>query len=109
MAMIVPRAVEPDAEGRVLRVTWADGHRSVIPYQTLREQCPCAGCRTAREEGKRPLLMVLATRLLGWKRLGNYALHFSWGDSHQDGIFAYDYLRGLCPCEDCADRDAAGP
>ena len=54
-----------------------------------------------RDEGKKPLSMVLSTKLLEWKRLGNYALHFSWGDSHSEGIVAYDYLRGLCPCGEC--------
>lgn len=93
--MPVPRKVEPDAETRELRLLWSDGVRSVIPFRTLRDRCPCARCRTSREQGRRPLEMALTTKLLGWKRLGNYALHFSWGDSHSEGIFSYEYLREI--------------
>ena len=99
--MPVPRKVEPDLEKRVLHLVWSDGHRSAIPFQRLRDACPCARCITAREQGRVPLAMVLTTKLLGWKRIGNYALHFAWGDSHSEGIFAYDFLRGLCPCGAC--------
>ena len=99
--MIVPRVVTPDPAARSLRVTWADAHESVIPYQRLREHCPCARCRDDRDKGMKPLAMALTTKLDGWKRIGNYALNFSWGDSHAEGIYAYDFLRGLCPCGAC--------
>lgn len=99
--MISAAKIETDQAARLLRVLWGDGHRSEIPYQSIRERCPCAHCRSQRETGRKPLSMALATKLLGWKRMGNYAAHFSWGDSHQDGIFAWDYLRTLCPCGAC--------
>jgi DUF971 family protein len=100
--MIVPREVVPDKETRSLRVKWADGHLSFIPYQTLRDRCPCARCRDERGAGRKPLPMALTTKLDSWKRVGNYALTFAWGDSHSEGIFAYDFLRGLCPCGTCS-------
>lgn len=100
--MIVPRNVERDAAKRELHIVWADGHESRIPYQTLRDRCPCARCRDLREQGKKPLAMVLTTKLDAWARVGNYALNFSWGDSHSEGIFAYDFLRGLCACGVCS-------
>lgn len=100
--MIVPREVRPDPDKRALLVKWADGHESAIPYLVLRERCPCARCRDAREQGRKPLVMTQTTKLDTWKRIGNYALSFAWGDSHSEGIFAYDFLRGLCPCGKCA-------
>ena len=108
--MIVPRDVVPDPEKRALFVKWADGHDSVIAYQSLRDACPCARCRETRGQGKKPLAMAMTTKLASWKRVGNYALSFSWGDSHSEGIFAYDFLRGLCPCGACGipERHAAG-
>ena len=105
--MIVPRRIEPDLEKRELRVLWSDAHHSAIPFQILRDHCPCARCRTSREQGKKMLSMALTTKLLSWKKLGNYAIHFAWGDSHSDGIFAYDFLRGLCPCAICVAAAAA--
>jgi DUF971 family protein len=99
--MIVPRTVTPDAAKRELAVVWADGHESRIPYQSLRDHCPCARCREQREAGKKPFTMALTLKLDSWRRVGNYALTFSWGDSHSEGIFAYDFLRGLCPCGVC--------
>lgn len=108
-AMPVPRKVDPDVERRELRVLWNDGHSGVVPFQVLRDECPCARCRSAREQGRRPLPMALTTKLLGWQKVGNYALRFSWGDSHADGIFAFDVLRSLCRCADCAPAPAAPP
>lgn len=95
MPMPVPREVRPDLATRTLHLVWSDGATSAIPFDTLRDNCPCARCRPAREAGRKPLKMVLTTKLLDWKRLGNYALHFSWGDSHSDGIFSYTLLREL--------------
>jgi DUF971 family protein len=100
--MVIPRKVEPDAAARALVVLWADGHESRIPYQRLRDMCPCARCHEARGKGRmRPLPMAATTRLDAVKRVGNYGLNFEWGDSHSEGIFVYDFLRGLCPCGAC--------
>ena len=40
-------------------------------------------------------------KILSWKRVGNYAVQFSFSDGHSTGIYAYEYLRTLCPCEQC--------
>jgi DUF971 family protein len=38
--------------------------------------------------------------------VGRYALQFTWSDGHDTGIYAFDYLRQLCPCDACrADPD----
>jgi hypothetical protein len=34
--------------------------------------------------------------------VGNYAIQFDYSDGHSTGIYSYDYLRTMCPCEDCA-------
>ncbi|HEY1266366.1 MAG TPA: gamma-butyrobetaine hydroxylase-like domain-containing protein [Candidatus Binatia bacterium] len=33
--------------------------------------------------------------------VGNYAIMFRWGDGHETGIYTFQYLRSLCPCEEC--------
>jgi DUF971 family protein len=39
--------------------------------------------------------------------VGRYAVSIEWSDGHDDGIYSYETLRGLCPCGRC--RDAAQP
>jgi hypothetical protein len=34
--------------------------------------------------------------------MGNYALQIDFNDGHATGIFSFDYLRTICPCEECA-------
>jgi DUF971 family protein len=38
----------------------------------------------------------------GAKTVGNYALQIDFSDGHTTGIYSYDYLRTICPCEECA-------
>ena len=33
--------------------------------------------------------------------VGRYALQIFWNDGHSAGIYAFDYLRSLCPCPEC--------
>jgi DUF971 family protein len=33
--------------------------------------------------------------------VGRYALTFVWSDGHSTGIFPFDYLRQICPCDEC--------
>ena len=35
------------------------------------------------------------TELREIERVGNYALSFTWGDSHSSGIYSFRYLRAL--------------
>ena len=34
--------------------------------------------------------------------VGRYALRFRWSDGHDTGLYPWDLLRRLCPCEVCA-------
>lgn len=42
--------------------------------------------------------------LKGAEVIGNYAMRFSWGDGHQEGIYTWEHLRSLCECEICQER-----
>jgi DUF971 family protein len=35
------------------------------------------------------------------KAVGNYAVQIDFSDGHTTGIYSYDYLRTICPCEEC--------
>jgi DUF971 family protein len=33
--------------------------------------------------------------------VGGYAIRMSWSDGHNTGIYSFDHLRRICPCEAC--------
>lgn len=100
--------------GAGVDITWADGHSSHYDFTYLRDQCPCATCND--ERAKKEAAPIATTNLLSSPLLpmykpkpraqaatqvGNYAVQISFTDGHSTGIFSYDYLRTLCPCEEC--------
>ena len=99
--------------GAGVDIVWADGHASHYDFPYLREQCPCATCND--ERGKKedlasaqktafaPLPMFKPKTLAQTATpVGNYALGISFTDGHSTGIFSYEYLRAVCPCQECA-------
>ncbi len=101
---IEPVEIELD-RAKELRIRWADGHLCVYPLALLRRSCPCATCRTAREEQAREMLPVVRTpetqrdMVMAEKAelVGHYALRIQWKDGHDTGIYDYELLRSLCP------------
>ena len=99
--------------GAGVDITWADGHSSHYDFTYLRDQCPCATCNDerAKKESMPPATNLLSSPLLPMYKpkpraqaatqVGNYAVQISFTDGHSTGIFSYDYLRTLCPCEEC--------
>lgn len=82
-----------------LKVVWSDGHESLYSWVLLRTSCPCAACRRPGFSG---LVMAPADiRPLEIKPVGRYAMAVRWSDGHTTGIFSYEHLRSLCPCEAC--------
>lgn len=104
--------------GAGVDVVWADQHGSHYDFAYLREQCPCAMCDDERQKkhevkaptdsGKSPgfgaPLPMFKPRptARAAKAVGNYALQIDFSDGHSTGIYSYDYLRTICPCEECA-------
>jgi DUF971 family protein len=95
-------------ERQALEVTWADGHRSAFPLKYLRSRCPCATCRTAREEARtNPFHVVSGGEtaasyvIAGVEPVGRYGMRIAWKDGHATGIYTFEYLRELCPCDAC--------
>jgi DUF971 family protein len=86
-----------------IRIDWRDGHSSDYPLAWLRDHCPCAGCK--KEVQQTPFQMYKPVlRIESVEPVGNYALRIHWNDGHNSGIYAYDYLRKICPCEGCTGR-----
>ena len=87
-----------------LRIEWDDGHNSRYTLKSLRDNCPCASCKTEREENPGALLPVLTPGqydLRGIEPVGSYALQIFWDDGHRTGIYTYEHLRQLCECDIC--------
>ncbi len=87
-----------------LEVEWGDGVKSVYPISYLRTMCPCAMCKTVREEQKgkgKSLLRILPGNFadpilaVGAELVGNYALRIDWSDKHGSGIYSFQYLREI--------------
>ncbi len=98
-----PRTVEPTEDGHWLRIVWADGHVSEYEPRRIRLVCPCAGC--IDEYTHQPLLdpSTVAADIMpvAIEYVGRYALKFTWPDGHDTGMYPWDLLRGICPCDEC--------
>jgi DUF971 family protein len=115
------------SSGAGIDITWSDGHASHYNFAYLREECPCAMCNDEREKKadrqrkdeqlkkenavqtaapalNSPLLPMFKPKLSAKAAhaVGNYALQIDFNDGHGTGIYSFDYLRTICPCEDCA-------
>ena len=51
--------------------------------------------------GPAPVYRPESFQLRGIERVGNYALQPSWSDGHDYGIWPYEKLRAMCPCDEC--------
>ena len=104
-----PSGMTADKNKRTLTVTWNDGHVSDYPFALLRAACPCASCRGGHERmSALPDPEIFATylpvdspstRMETLKAVGSYAIMIVWEDGHDYGIYNWQYLKALCPCE----------
>lgn len=99
-----PQTVEPTDDGKRLRIVWRDGHVSEYRPRSIRLACPCAGC--VDEFTGRPILhpgsVPSDINPVAIDYVGRYALKFTWPDGHDTGMYPWDLLRSLCPCDACA-------
>ena len=88
---------------RIVSILWSDSHLSYLIVKDIRDSCPCATCRTAREGFKKsiPLLPEDSYKILNFQKIGQYAIQIKWGDGHETGIFSYERLMEMCTCIDC--------
>lgn len=102
-----PKEIEVSNSEQELIIEWADGHHSAYPLFGLRKNCPCVTCRGGHHQmGRfdRALFFVEPTRhfeVEDIKQVGNHAIKITWNDGHNTGMYQWDTLRNLCPCEKC--------
>lgn len=96
-----PTEIRRLPESRQLRVVWSDGHRAEYDYDYLRGYCPCAACQGHGTGAVRYRPSEQPVEPLAIEPVGNYAVSFQWSDGHATGIYRFDFLRTICPCEAC--------
>jgi DUF971 family protein len=99
--------------GEGVEIQWGDGHVSSYSFAFLRNACPCALCDEERTKSDRPPgedphqkpgelpMFKPAARPVSAEPVGKYALRFKWNDAHELGIYSWQWLRQICPCEEC--------
>jgi DUF971 family protein len=110
------------SSGAGIDIAWSDGHASHYDFKYLREECPCAMCNDERQKKadaphkpgpqlNSPLLPMFKPKVTARAAhaVGNYALQIDFNDGHGTGIFSFDFLRTICPCEACAREHRATP
>jgi len=92
-----PQDIQPI--GFELAIKWENGEEDFIPLEKLRRACPCAVCKGEVDilgnlyKSPEAPLMAKSFVLTGFVRVGGYAIQPVWGDGHNTGIYAYEYLR----------------
>jgi DUF971 family protein len=96
--------------GEGVEITWSDGHTSRYDFAYLRDHCPCALCNDERAK-KLEFGGAAAAALPMFKprvkaksatAVGHYAVQIEFSDGHSTGIYSFEHLREICPCEACA-------
>lgn len=121
MANAEPKSVKVHlTAGTGVDIEWKDGHESHYQFQYLRDACPCALCDEERSKaGREPWeppkgsadalpMFKPAMKALTAEGAGKYAIKFKWNDGHELGIYSWEYLREICPCEECRAARKAG-
>jgi len=96
--MLTP--VDVQIIGSEVALRWSDGRETYFPADYLRAASPSAETHGERDifgqqhggHGPRDFSGVA---VVGWERIGNYALRFDFSDGHRTGLYAYDYLLKL--------------
>jgi DUF971 family protein len=103
-----PPSAEADhiaiSRSKGIRIDWKDGHHSEYGLAYLRDKCPCASCTGAPRAQSPFQLYKPVLKMVDVEPVGSYAVQIHWNDGHATGIYAYDFLRRICPCPDCQPR-----
>lgn len=102
-----PQKIEVSNSEQQLEIHWSDGHHSVYPLYGLRKNCPCVTCRGGHgnmDSFDTSLFFVDPVQhyqVEDIRQVGNHAIRITWSDGHNAGMYQWETLRRLCPCEEC--------
>src|SRR6476620_10157484 len=109
------------SKSKGIRIDRHDGHHSNLPLALLRDNCPCATCTGAhgtepqksnysKPVDPSPFKMFEPTlKMLDVEAVGSYAVKINWSDGHSTGLYTWEVLRKICPCEECAPKSVTAP
>jgi DUF971 family protein len=103
------------SKSKGIKIDWKDGHHSDYSLAYLRDECPCAHCTGAhgtppqKTSYSKPAadpfpIFKPALKMLTVEPVGSYAIRIGWNDGHSSGIYSWQHLRDICPCEECRAR-----
>lgn len=104
---VMPVEIDVSNSEQQLRIEWSDSHRSVYTLYGLRKNCPCVECRGGHgrmNSYDRSYFFVDPPRHVeveDIRQIGNHAIRIYWNDGHSSGMYQWETLRDLCPCEEC--------
>ncbi len=107
----VPDQVEVSNTGQQMTIVWSDGHKSEYTLFGLRKNCPCVECRGGHGQMgsfDKSLFRVEPTREVEVEQIrqvGNHAIRIYWSDGHNSGMYQWETLRRLCPCDECYEME----
>ena len=86
--------------GQEVAIAWDDGVETYYTFEQLRAASPSASNKGERDVlgnqyGGDGAKSFPGVQVLGWERIGNYALRFEFSDGHRTGLYSFDYLRSL--------------
>ena len=102
---VVCQRVVIENDAQTLSVYWSDGRHCTYPLDGLRRACPCASCQGHEKMHELPDPEIFRVpSLMRWEKVkaevaGSVGLRLHWDDGHNSGIFTWERLRAMCPCE----------
>ena len=105
-----PTDIKAKKSERQLVITWEPAHVAAYGFKYLRCHCGCASCvdertgvRTLNSDAVSDDIMIEDISLVG-----NYAMQAQWSDGHSTGIYSWEYLLKICPCDRCGGSKSFG-
>lgn len=86
--------------GAEIAIRWSDGEESYVTFAKLRANSPSAEVKGehdifGQKYGGESAKSHAGVTVLGWEKIGNYAVRFDFSDGHRTGLYTYELLREL--------------
>jgi DUF971 family protein len=90
-----PRELRFRKADRALRITFADGTTTDIPFELLRVESPSAEARGHGGQRPPPAPGKSHVGVAGAEPVGRFAIRIRFDDGHDTGLYSWDLLRDL--------------